>query len=157
VIPAWSCCQEEASGQQIEPRPAKHLALEQLQPIDVPFDRALAPRQRDRGLDGGIVRAQPSGKAPEGQEGAGGRAGQPWFELGRLARADEGGEVLRERDGLCQFGRLRGQLCQLLVIRCCQPLRRPEDQPRRPARRERPPWRLRHRGQWLRTAPVLGG
>jgi hypothetical protein len=42
--PAWSCGQEEASGQQIEPGPAEHLALQHLQTVDVPFDRALTPR-----------------------------------------------------------------------------------------------------------------
>jgi hypothetical protein len=49
VVPAWwmtmhgSSRQEEASGQQIEPCAAKHLALQHLQPVDVPFDRALTP------------------------------------------------------------------------------------------------------------------
>ena len=51
-----------------------------------------------------MVRPEPSGKAPEGREGARGGACQPWFELGRLALADEGGEVLRERHGLRQRG-----------------------------------------------------
>jgi hypothetical protein len=40
---AWSGRQEETSGEQIESRPAKHLALEQLQAIDVPCDGALTP------------------------------------------------------------------------------------------------------------------
>jgi hypothetical protein len=43
VARAWSGRQEETSGQQIEARPAKHLALEHLQAGDVPFNRALAP------------------------------------------------------------------------------------------------------------------
>jgi hypothetical protein len=37
----WSGREEEASGQQIEAGPAEHLALQQLQPVDVPFDGAL--------------------------------------------------------------------------------------------------------------------
>jgi hypothetical protein len=53
---AWSCRQEEASGQQIEPGTAKHLALEHLQAVDVPFDGALTPGQRHRRLDSGQVR-----------------------------------------------------------------------------------------------------
>jgi hypothetical protein len=69
-----SCRQEEASGQQIEPGPAEHLALEQLQAVDLAFDRALAPGQRDGGLDGGQVCPEPSGEAPEGRQGARGGA-----------------------------------------------------------------------------------
>jgi hypothetical protein len=52
----WSGREEETSGQQIESRPAKHLALEHLQAIDLPFDGALTPGQRDPGLHGGIIR-----------------------------------------------------------------------------------------------------
>jgi hypothetical protein len=54
-----------------------HLALQHLQAIDVPFDRALAPGQRHHRLDGGHVRPEPYGKAPEGHEGARGSASQP--------------------------------------------------------------------------------
>ena len=42
-----SCRQKKASGQQIEPRSAKHLALEHFQAIDVPFDGSLTPRSCD--------------------------------------------------------------------------------------------------------------
>jgi hypothetical protein len=52
---AWLCRQQEAPGQQIEPGPAEHLTLEQLQAIDVPFDGSLTPGQRHPGLDGGII------------------------------------------------------------------------------------------------------
>src|SRR5262249_50770883 len=45
----------------------------------------------------------------------------------------------------------------LLVILLCQSSWRAEDQPGRPARGERASWRLRHRGQWLRAAPLPGG
>jgi hypothetical protein len=97
------------------------LAFQHLQPINLPFDGALTPGQGDGGLDDAVVRTKPSGKTPEGREGALVGTHQPWFELGRLALADEGGEVLRECHGLCQRGRLRGQLCQLLVILCRRP------------------------------------
>ncbi len=127
MTPAWSGRQEEASGEEIEPCPAEHLALQQLQAVDVPFDGALTPRQRDGGLDGGQVRPEPSGEAPEGRQSALGGTRQPWFELGRLALADEGGEVLRERYGLRQRGRLRSQLRQLLAILCRRPFQRTED------------------------------
>jgi hypothetical protein len=81
----------------------------------VPFNRALAPGQCHRGLDGGQVRPEPCGKAPEGREGALGGVHQPWFKVCGLALADEGGEVLRERHRLCQFGRRLGQLVQQML------------------------------------------
>src|SRR5262245_20826677 len=118
---AWSGRQEEASSQQIEPHPAIHVPFQHLQPINLPFDGALTPGQGDGGLDGAVVRTKSSGQTPEGCQGAMVGTRQPWFELGRLALADEGSEVLRERDGLCQLGRLRGERHQLLGIRCRRP------------------------------------
>jgi hypothetical protein len=76
--------QEEASGQQIDSRSAKHLTLQHLQAINLPFDRALTPRQRHCCLDGGIVLVEPSGEAPKGRESTRGGARQPRLELGRL-------------------------------------------------------------------------
>jgi hypothetical protein len=101
---AYSCRQKDAAGQQIEPRPAIHLALEQLQPVDVAFDGALTPGQGHPGFHGGIIRPPSLGKAPEGREGARGGTHQPWLQLGRLALADEGGEVPGERHGLPSSG-----------------------------------------------------
>jgi hypothetical protein len=92
--------QEEAAGQQIELGAAKHLAFQHLQPIDVPFDRALAPGQRDRRLDSRDVRPEPSGETPEGRKATGGGARQPRLEFGRLTLADEAREVPRERHRL---------------------------------------------------------
>ena len=105
---AWG--QQEAAAEEIEPRPATHRAFQHFEAIDVPFDRPLTPGQRHPGLDGSIVLTHPFGQAPEGRECAGGGAPQPRIELGRLALADEGGEVLCECHGLCQLGRLLGQL-----------------------------------------------
>lgn len=67
---AWLGRQKNASGQQIEPRSGKHLALEQLQAVDLPFDGALNPGQGHGGLDGGQVRPEPFGEASEGRQGA---------------------------------------------------------------------------------------
>ena len=114
---AWSGRQEEASGQQIEPCPAIHVPFQHLQPINLPFDRALTPGQGDGGLDGAVVCTKPSGKPPEGGQGALVGTRQPWFELGRLALADEGGEVLRERHRLGQcwvFSELRQLVVSLI-------------------------------------------
>jgi hypothetical protein len=71
---ACSRRQQEASGQQIEPSSAKHLALEHLEAVDLPFNGALALGQRHAGFHGGIILAQSFGKAPEGREGTGGGA-----------------------------------------------------------------------------------
>jgi hypothetical protein len=105
--PVWSCRQEEASGQQIEPCPAEHLTFQQLQSVDVPFNGPLTPGQRHCGLDGGIVRAEASGETSEWRETTGGGACQPRLQLDWLALADEAGKILREGHGLCQRGRVR--------------------------------------------------
>jgi len=126
-------------GQQIEAGPAKHLALEHLQAIDVPFDRSLTPGQRDPCLHGGVILTQ--SLAPEGRESARGSARQPWIELCRLALANEGGKVLRERHCLRQLGRLLGQLRQLVLILVRGPFRRTKDQPGGPTRGEQASWR----------------
>jgi hypothetical protein len=114
-------------GEQIHVCPAEHLALQHLQATDVPFDGPLTPGQRDPGLYGGVIVTQSSGKAPEGWEGTRGGARQPCFKLGRLASADEASEVLRESHGVCQLGRRRSQLRQLVAILLRRPLRRAED------------------------------
>ena len=127
-------------GQEIEACPAEHLTLQHLQAIDLAFDRALAPGQRDRCLDGSDVRPEPSGETPEGREAARGGAYQPWCKVCGLALADEGGEVLRERYGLRQFRPLCGQLRELVVILVRGPFRRAKDKPGGPTRGERPSW-----------------
>jgi hypothetical protein len=74
---AWLCRQEEASGQQIEPRSAIYVPFQHLQASDVPFDRALTPGQGDRCLNGGVVPTESSGETLEWLEATGGRARQP--------------------------------------------------------------------------------
>ncbi len=98
--------QEKTSGQQIERGPAEHLALEPLQAVDVPFDRALTPGQCHRRLDGGQVRPEPCGQAPEGRKDALSGAGQPWGEPCRLALAEDAGELLRKGHGFRQGARV---------------------------------------------------
>jgi hypothetical protein len=152
-----SCRQEEASGQQIESRPATHLALQHLQAIDLPFARPLTPGQRHPGLDSGVISAQSFGNAPEGRESARAGARQPRIELGRLALADEGGEVLRERHRLCQLGRLLGKLRQLVVILIRRPLRRTKDQPGSPTRGEQASSSFSHRPAAAERCAVARG
>jgi hypothetical protein len=153
---AWSGHQQNASGEEIESGPAEHLALQHLQAVDVPFDGALTPRQRHCCLDSSVILTQAFGQAPEGRERAGGRARQPCIELGRLALADEGGEVLGERHGFRQLGRLRGQLRQLVVSLRRRPLCWTKGQPGGLTRGKPAVWRLRHHRQRL-IAPALPG
>jgi hypothetical protein len=63
---ACLCRQEEASGQQIEPRSAIYVPFQHLQASDVPFDRALTPGQGDRCLNGGVVPRSPLAKRRNG-------------------------------------------------------------------------------------------
>jgi hypothetical protein len=152
----WVRCQQETLGEQVRVCPATHLALEHLQPIDLAFTRSLTPGARAPGLHGGIIRTPSFGNASEGRESAHGGPCQPWITLGRLTPADEAGAVLRERHGLRQFGRLRGQRRQLVVLPIRGPRRRTQDQPGGPARGEPAPRGLCHCRQRL-SAPALPG
>jgi hypothetical protein len=153
---AWSGRQEEASSEEIEAGPAEHLALEHLQAIDLAFDLSLVLGQCHRRLDGGHIRSEPFGKAPEGREGTLGGTSQPWFELGRLALADEAREVPCEGHRLRELGRLLAELRELVTILRRQPLQRTEDQPSGPTRGEQAPWRLRHCRQRLIATALPG-
>ena len=65
--------QQEAAAEQIEARAAKHLALQHLEAIDVPLDRAGTPGQGDARFDGFLVVAEPGGEASHGLQGTRGR------------------------------------------------------------------------------------
>jgi hypothetical protein len=129
--------QQEPSGEAIEACPAIHLALEHLQVVDLAFEGALTPGQGHGGVDGGHVRPEPFGEAPEGREGARGGTSQPWVEPCRLAPADQAGNVLRQRHSSRQWRSVRRELLQSLVVRLRAPVWRAEDQPRRMPRGQR--------------------
>jgi hypothetical protein len=61
----WSCRQEKASGQQIEPRSAIHLALHEPQAMDRAFRRAIAPLQGQPGFNRNQVVLQSPREASE--------------------------------------------------------------------------------------------
>jgi hypothetical protein len=153
---AWSCRQQETLGAQVHVCPAKQLALAHLQAIALACTRSLTPGPRPPGLHSGLIVTPPVGNASEGRESARGRARQPGIELGRLALADAGGEVLGERHGCCQFGRLRGQRRQLVVVLRGRPRRWTQDPPGGLTRGEPAVWRRRHYRQRL-IAPALPG
>jgi hypothetical protein len=104
-----------------------------------------------------VVRPEPFGKAPEGREGAGGGASQPWFALGRLAPAEEDGKILRECHRLCQHGRVRSDPRQQLLVSPRALVRCAEDQPGRTARGERAWGPCRHHREGLIAAALPGG
>jgi hypothetical protein len=54
---------QEATAEEIEVRPAKHLALQHFQPIDMPLHGARIPGQRHARFDRRIVVVETLGKA----------------------------------------------------------------------------------------------
>src|SRR4029434_5157442 len=127
---------QEAVPQEIEVCPAKHLPLQHFEAIDVAFDGAVAPGQREPCFDGGIVVAQPLRKALQGRPRTGRGAGEPAIEALTLAGPHEVGKVPGQRDRLSQLRLLRGELCQLLFLVRRPGLRTPQYEPGGPPRRE---------------------
>ena len=115
---------------------AKHLPLQHFEAIDVAFDRAVAPGQREPCFDGRIVVAQPLRKTLQGRPRTGRGAGEPAIEALRLAGPHEVGKVPGQHDRLSQLRLLRGELCQLLFLVRRPGLRPPEHEPGGPPRGE---------------------
>ena len=107
---AWSLCrsiargEHEAATEQIEARPTEHLALQHFEAVDVSLDGAGAPGQCQARFDGGIVVAEPAGKALHGLQRTRARPLQPRIEVLRLPLPHELGEVLCQVDGLSDLG-----------------------------------------------------
>jgi hypothetical protein len=98
--------QQEAAAQEIEARSAKHLALEHFEAVDMSLDRARIPGQRHPGFDRLVILAEPCREASHGVHRTCGGALQPGIEAFRLPLADETREILRQVDGLGDFGLL---------------------------------------------------
>src|SRR4029434_4937370 len=73
----------EAAAAEIEARPAKHLAFQHFEAVDMPLDRAGRPGQGHPGFDRLVVLIQPFRKALPGLQRASGRALEPGIQLGR--------------------------------------------------------------------------
>lgn len=54
---------EDAQPEQIEAGSAIHLPLDQLEPMDLSFDRTIAPRQMQSGFDGIPIACEPGDEA----------------------------------------------------------------------------------------------
>ena len=98
LLTAWST--DKAAAEEIEARAAKHLALQHLQAIDVPFHGARAPGQGEPRFDRGIVLVQPCGEASQGLHRTGRGALQPGIKRLGLPLADELRKRLGEINGL---------------------------------------------------------
>jgi hypothetical protein len=105
LSPAWS--PHEATAEEIETRPAKHLAFEHFEAIDMPLDRASRPGQRHARFDRLVILIQSFRKALQGLQRTGCRALQPGVKRFRLPLADQGRKVLRQVDRLGDLGLLR--------------------------------------------------
>ena len=110
--------QHKAAAEQIKARPAKHLAFQHLEAVDVPLNRTRAPGQGDARFDRRIVVAEPRCKALHRLQSTRGRACEPRIEVCRLSLSDQRGKVLCQVDRLGQCGRLRMELGQLLDLNC---------------------------------------
>src|SRR2546423_9078890 len=122
----------EAAAEEIEPRAAKHLALQHFEAVDMALHGARTPGEGDARFDRRIVVAEPSGEALQSLQRTGGGALEPGIALCRLALADQSGAVLREVDGFSYLGLLRAQLGELVGLSLGALLLTSEDEPRRP-------------------------
>ena len=98
LLTAWST--DKAALKEIEARTAKHLALQHLQAIDVPFHGACAPGQGDPRFDRGLVLVQPGGEASQGLHRTGRGTLQPGIKRLGLPLAYELRKLLGEINGL---------------------------------------------------------
>lgn len=91
---------QHAQSQQINIRPAKHLPLEHLQPVELPLHRPRTPRKAHPRLPRGIVVAEAGGPPCKRLHGTPGGTLEPAIELRGLPLAHQRGKVLTQPDGL---------------------------------------------------------
>jgi hypothetical protein len=97
---------QHAQSQQINIRPAKHLPLEHLQPVDLPLHRSRTPREARPRLHRGIVVAETVGPPCKRLHGTADGTLEPAIELRGLPLAPQRGTVLAQPDGLGQLALL---------------------------------------------------
>src|SRR5215510_3701639 len=137
-------------------RPAKHVALEHFEAVDMAFNRAVTPRHGHSSFDGGIVVAQPVRKTLQSRHRTGRGAGEPAIEALRLAGPHELRKVPGQCDRLSKLRLLRGQQGQLLFLVRSPGLRPPEHEPGGSPRREVPVLRFCHARQRVLWRPLAG-
>ncbi len=151
ALASWG--EHEAAAQEIEVCSAKHLAFQHLEAIDMALDRSIGPGHGHPGFDRIVILRQPLRKASQSLQRTGGCPLEPRIEGRGLPLADQLRKVLRQVDRLGHLGRLRVELGELLCLHLRARGFTPQDQSRRPARRERWGCRLSHDGE--RLAPAL--
>jgi hypothetical protein len=101
--------EQEAPAEEIEARSATHLALQHLQAIDVPLDRAGPPRQGHPGFDRRRVALEPFCYALQRGQCARCRLRQPRIERLRLPGTEELRKAVSEPDRLREGNMRVGQ------------------------------------------------
>src|SRR6516225_1722489 len=107
---------QEATAEEIEACPAKHLAFHHFEAINMPFDRASTPGQRDAGFYGLILLLQAGREALKGLQRTGHGAREPGIKALRLPLADQASKVLREVHGFGNLGMVRVEFGELLGL-----------------------------------------
>ena len=161
----WACglreplagSQHKAAAEEVEARPAKHLALHHFEAIDMSLDRARIPGERHSGFDRLVILVEPGREASYGVHRTCGGAREPEIELHRLTLTDQRGKVLREGDRLSHLGLLRTQHGELLAFRVGALRLASQHQPGGSAWGQRLAEGLRHRWQGLARATVPRG
>ncbi len=103
------CGIEHASAQQIEAGTTVHGALNELQTMDVAFDRSVAPGLLKCGEEGRLVATQMPG---EGGQSPGSRCESPVWPRSGIVLPDEATELLRRSCQSCDLRRATVQLIQ---------------------------------------------
>ncbi len=95
---------KDAEAQQIEAGSAIHLAFDELESVDLPFDVALTPWQRQGGFGCSEVSFEPCGEA---RQGCVFRGSDPRDQSRRLPLTDDAEEVLGQVRDLLDLGEVR--------------------------------------------------
>ena len=102
--------QPKAGAEEVEARPAKHLALQHFEAVDRPRDRARIPGQRPPSFDRLVILVEPGRAASHSVHRTGGGALPPGIEACRLPLTNEARERLRQVDGRGDVGLLCPQV-----------------------------------------------
>jgi len=148
--------QHKAAAEEVEVRPAKHLALQHFEAVDMPLDGARIPGQRHPGFDRRVILVEPCREASHDVHRTCGGALQPGIEAFRLPLTDEARDILRQVDCLGDFGLLCPQVDELLGLGLSALGCSPQHQPSGPTRRQGLTWWLGHGRQGLARPAVPG-
>lgn len=130
----WSRSVKHPDSQQVKLGAPKHLALEELQAIDMTFHWTGTPIERCPSFNGSRISAEACGQAAKGYQRAPGRSLHPRFQLLWLTVPQQLGKRERQRDGVRKGGVSLAQLAEERSITLSHVLWVPQDEPGRLAR-----------------------